>query len=237
MRYTDMHCHLVYGVDDGAQTREDMQGMLRAAADNGVDHIVCTSHITPGETEFPAQLYLDHLSEGQRWCDENGLDLRLHIGSEILWTEWTPRLLHEGKVPTLDRSWCVLVEFWWDVDWQVMLKAARELGNEGMTVIFAHIERYKPLRSIERLRVLAEEYKVLLQMNGSTVIEKQGFTTDRWRARVFEEGLVDMVASDAHNTRSRGCNLKRCHEVLTERYGGEYADRLCALNQRRLFGW
>ena len=171
MKFTDMHCHIIYGVDDGARTPEDMHGMLRLAAENGIDHIVCTSHITPGEAEFPARKYLEHLQEGQRYCDEQGLGIQMHLGSEILWTDMSPRMVHEGKVPTLDRSWCVLVEFWWDVEYSVMLKAARELGNEGMTVIFAHIERYKPLRSIERLRVLAEEYKVLLQMNGSTVIE------------------------------------------------------------------
>ena len=52
-----------------------------------------------------------------------------------------------------------------------------------------------------------------------------------------EEGLVDLVATDTHNLSNRPNRLLRCHEVLTERYGEEYANRLCAENQHRLFGW
>ena len=237
MKLTDMHCHIVYGVDDGARSAEDMQAMLLAARDNQIDHIVCTSHITPGEQRFPAEDYVRHLQEGQRFCDENNLGIQLHMGSEILWTDMSPRMVHEGKVPTLDRSWCVLVEFWWDVEYSVMLKAARELGNEGMSVVFAHIERFKPLRNIRNIRELAEDYRVIMQMNCATIIEKQGLLNDRWRNKVLEEGLVDLVATDTHNLSNRPNRLLRCHEVLTERYGEEYANRLCAENQHRLFGW
>ncbi|MBR6029316.1 MAG: hypothetical protein IKP40_09520 [Clostridia bacterium] len=237
MKFTDMHCHIIYGVDDGARTPEDMHGMLRLAAENGIDHIVCTSHITPGEAEFPARKYLEHLQEGQRYCDEQGLGIQMHLGSEILWTEMTPQMIRDGKVPTLDRSWTVLVEFWWDVDFALMCKAARLMGNEGMSVVLAHLERYKPLRTIGNIRTLAEEYGVVMQMNCKTITEKQGLSGDHWRNKVLEEGLVDLVASDAHNTGSRACNMKQCHEVLTSRYGADYADRLCGENQHRLFGW
>lgn len=46
--FTDYHAHFVYGVDDGAQTREEMYAMLDAAAADGVRHLFATSHSTPG---------------------------------------------------------------------------------------------------------------------------------------------------------------------------------------------
>ena len=46
--FTDYHAHFVYGVDDGAQTREEMYAMLDAAASDGVRHLFATSHSTPG---------------------------------------------------------------------------------------------------------------------------------------------------------------------------------------------
>ena len=45
--FTDYHAHFVYGVDDGAQTREEMYAMLDAAAADGVRHLFATSHSTP----------------------------------------------------------------------------------------------------------------------------------------------------------------------------------------------
>ena len=51
--FTDYHAHFVYGVDDGAQTREEMYAMLDAAAADGVRHLFATSHSTPGMERFP----------------------------------------------------------------------------------------------------------------------------------------------------------------------------------------
>ena len=50
--FTDYHAHFVYGVDDGAQTREEMYAMLDAAAADGVRHLFATSHSTPGMERF-----------------------------------------------------------------------------------------------------------------------------------------------------------------------------------------
>ena len=50
--FTDYHAHFVYGVDDGARTREEMFAMLDAAAADGVTRLFATSHSTPGMEPF-----------------------------------------------------------------------------------------------------------------------------------------------------------------------------------------
>ncbi len=236
MSLVDMHCHLVYGVDDGAQKESDMQDMLRLAAENGVRHIVCTSHITPGEEPFPAERYADHLRKGQAFCEAEGLDIVLHPGSEILYTDHTPRMVREGKVPRLNGKWAVLVEFWYEVPFEKLCEAAEKLGErgEGMTVVFAHIERYKTLRSIRQIEKLRDDYGVLMQMNARTVYTKQGFLTDRWKKKAIGDGLIDMIASDAHNTGDRPCNMLKAWEWLRDAYDTETADWLCGGSQTEL---
>ncbi len=224
---TDMHCHIVWGVDDGARTEEDTHAMLRLAAENRVSHIVCTSHITPGEAPFPLARYQDHLARAQAWCDGEGLDITLHPGSEILYTDQTPRLVREGQVPRLNGRHAVLVEFWYEAPYRTMCEAARLLGNEGMQVIFAHIERYKETRSLKHVEELRDEYGVLTQVNARTIAEKQGFMTDRWKRKLLDADLVDLVSSDAHNTGSRPCNVLKAWEALRDGWGQETADRLC----------
>lgn len=84
--FTDYHAHFVYGVDDGAQTREEMYAMLDAAAADGVRHLFATSHSTPGMEHFPQEVYDRHLAFARDYCAQKGYDLKLEHGSELLYT-------------------------------------------------------------------------------------------------------------------------------------------------------
>ncbi len=47
MNYADMHCHMLYGVDDGAQDRETSRAVLDAAYADGTRTICFTPHCHP----------------------------------------------------------------------------------------------------------------------------------------------------------------------------------------------
>lgn len=234
--FVDIHHHLIHGVDDGPQTFEDTQKMLIHASEQGVSHIVATSHATPGREAFPADRYLRHLDQAQQWCDEQGLNLTIHSGCEVLYTDESPRLLHEGYVPTLAQTWVVLAEFFPMDSFERLCQAARALGNEGFTVVMAHVERYKALQSMKHVEELREEYAVKMQMNCNTLLTKKGFLTDRWVRKMIENGYIDYVASDAHNVSSRPCSMQSCYELLKTKYGEDTANALCFENQMELLG-
>lgn len=235
-KFVDIHHHLIYGVDDGPATAEDMKKMLLRAAQENVGHIVCTSHATPGGHPFPRADYTAHLEEARAWCREEGLDLQLHSGCEVLYTDFSANLLRERHFPSLADSWNVLVEFTPDTDFRRMCDAARRIGNEGYDLIFAHVERYQALRSFAHVQELREEYGVFMQMNANTIINRKGFFFDRWVRHMLDEGFIDCVATDAHNVTSRPCMMRMCHEMLKARYGSGAADDMCGGFQRRLLG-
>lgn len=232
--FVDMHHHLIHGVDDGPRSFEDTQRMLKLAAEQGVRHIVATSHATPGQEAFPGDKYLAHLGMAQQWCREQGLNLSIHSGCEVLYTDMAPRLLAEGQLPTLAETWVTLVEFYPLDPFERLCQAARLLGNEGFTVVMAHVERYKALQSMRDVELLREEYGVKMQMNCNTVISRKGFLQDRWTRKMIENGYIDYVASDAHNTSSRPCSMQKCYDLLWEKYGEETAAALCWENQMDL---
>lgn len=231
--FVDLHHHLIYGVDDGAKSMENMQLMIFRAADEGVTELVCTSHATPGYEPFPMETYLAHLEEARAFIREREIDMRLHAGCEILYTDAAARMLREGKLPTLAGSHAVLVEFSPDASFRQLTEAASAIGMAGCEALFAHVERYEALRSLKNVRTLREEYGVSMQMNANTVIGKQGFFTGRWVRHMLEGGYIDCIATDAHNLSSRPCRMRRCHELLQEKYGQELADELCGGFQRR----
>ncbi len=227
--FTDIHHHIIYGVDDGPATREQSCAMLRAAAEQGVTRVICTSHAMPGTERFPLERYWEHLQEERDYCRTEGLQIELAEGCEILWDRSCTRLLSENAFPTLNGSHYVLVEFYPNSPWSELLFAARNLNAAGYRPIFAHVERFACLRRPGRLEALADDYEVLLQMNAKTALasEKPGIFGDRWPAKVLEKGLIDCIASDAHDTVNRPCRMHACYKDLLRRYGRETADRLC----------
>lgn len=237
MALIDIHHHLIYGVDDGAKTLEDTQKMLLRACEQGVTHLVATSHATPGRELFPAEQYIAHFEEAERLCVEQQLPITLHMGAEILYTDEASRILRAGQIPTLANTNVVLVEFLPNVTYDRLCHAARYLGNQGFTVVFAHVERYyEALKDVEHIASLREEYNVWTQMNCNTILRKRGFFFDRWVKRLLAEEYIDIVSSDAHNVTSRPCTLGQCYHTLTQRYGVEMANALCYENAASLLG-
>lgn len=236
MQFADLHHHVIYGVDDGPQTFEDAQAMLRRAHENGVTDIAATSHATPGRHRFPMDTYLEHLRKEQAWADEQGLGIRLHTGCEILYTDETVRLLQDNAIPTIDSTRLILVEFLPANDFNHIQNAVRRLGNAGYTVIVAHAERYDGTRKVEDLRALREDLGAYIQINAHTFISPGGFFAKRWLRKAMENGCCDLAATDAHNTSSRSCQMKKCHETIIKEWGQDTADSLCIETPRQLLG-
>ena len=109
--YTDIHSHVIWGVDDGAETKEETFRMLREAVEDGIDRIICTPHVTPGVYEFPMERFLENFYEATEYTRKEGLPLQLFYGAELLWTEMTPRLLRERQVPTMAGTNHAMIEF------------------------------------------------------------------------------------------------------------------------------
>lgn len=120
--FTDYHAHFVYGVDDGARTREDMYAMLDAAAADGVSHLYATSHSTLGMEPFPQEIYDRHLAFARDYCRAKGYALTLESGSELLYTPAAGYAASQRELITLGGTDWVLLEFVPDV-------TARELEH------------------------------------------------------------------------------------------------------------
>lgn len=234
MPFVDVHHHLNFGLDDGAQTFEEMQKMMLLAVAEGIGHIVCTTHVVPGRMPFDEEIYQHHLQRGQQWCKDEKLSLTLHPGCEIMYTNSTESWLEAGKMPTLANSRTVLVEFMPDVSFRRLCEAARRLGNLGYRVIIAHVERYEILRKVALVHILRDEYGAYMQMNTDTVTMKNGFFTRRWVRRVLDGGCIDVIATDAHNMADRRCRMQHCFDLLCKDYGQEYAEALCIHNPMAL---
>lgn len=231
----DIHQHCVYGVDDGPKNWEDTLAMLSSAEKQGIERIIATSHALPGRAHFDFDGYLDKLDEINAYARKQGWKIRLLPGCEIYYSSKALKKLDADAIPTLVGGQHVLVEFQPETKADEVFRAMRELANGGYKPILAHVERYFALQDkpevIQDLRRLG----VLIQMNAKTVLHSKGlFGGKGFIRKLLKEGVVDFVATDAHNTSSRPVCLKEAYDFLQKHYGQEMADLLTWKNQIEL---
>ena len=227
IRFADIHHHLIYAVDDGAQTEEDMQNMLRKAWNENIHAIVATPHVTPGVHHFPWDRFDRHMQKARDFCRSNEIGIDLYKGCEILYTDMTPDYLQEEKIPTLAGTDFVLVEFSPDDTFDHIENAVDRILCSGCRPIVAHCERYMCLQRKPKLvQKLKDNYDVRMQVNCGTLVVSKGFWMDRFVRFVFENGLIDALATDAHNVTTRAVRMKAAYSAVKKAWGREYAVQL-----------
>ncbi len=228
MKFSDIHSHFVYGMDDGAQTAQDMEAMLDAAVADGVGCLIATPHITPGLHPFNEDRFWRHLLEARAYCQIRGYSLNLYAGAEVLYTPALEHYMSRHALPTLANSQKVLLEFAPAIPFAEITDAVDLLERNGYVPILAHIERYKALSGLN-IYQLKEQHSVLYQVNCSAVIDGEGLFKDMQLRRWFRDELIDHVASDSHNCRLRKTRMKSAFTILSKRFGVEYARRLVGM--------
>ena len=217
--YTDIHSHVIWGVDDGAETKEETFEMLQAAVRDGIDTIICTPHVTPGVYEFPEEKFLAHYREAEEYIRSEGLDLRLYRGAELLWTENTPRLLREGKTPSMAGSKYAMIEFSPTDGREKIYDALQKVAGAGFIPVIAHMERYPAIGKTAQVREMKSRFRAMVQINARSLTRKQPLLRRGFFDAIFKEGLVDFVATDTHSMPGRETCMTEGMKALKEKYG------------------
>lgn len=225
--FTDIHQHLIWGVDDGAESRETMHSMLREAHRQGLQTIVATSHAKPGVRPFDMERCVERVAEAQSFCKLENLGIRVLLGAEIAWTYQTPLALRQGKVPTIGGTDYVLLEFWRNISWREAIDAVKQLKRAGYCPVLAHPERYLAfLQSPKKTFQFRNETGTLLQVNANTLLAPRNYWERRFTDYLLRTEAVDAVASDAHDVASRPVNLEAAYQWLTIHTDATYAYEL-----------
>jgi len=191
--YTEVHCHILPGVDDGAPDMETALAMLREEGMQGVGDVILTPHLRRRENDY--RRIRKHYRQLREKAEEEGIGIRLHLGSELYYDSETIQNLKAGKAYTMAGSRYVLLEFSPDEHFSNISCAADEVMMAGYLPILAHAERYGCiLKHLERVGTLKEQ-GVYIQVNAGSFLKHP---KRRELVMLAQEGLVDLVGTDCH---------------------------------------
>lgn len=234
MAFADIHCHTLFGCDDGPKTEGEMYALMDASYNDGVRYICFTPHCHLGFWGNNHETISTSFSKAQSYARINYPDLSLKLGSELRCSRDIFDWLEAGLCRTMAETDCVLVDF---SEWErgsVIADGLRRLLSAGYTPILAHAERYgtlSPTRDIPAFR----DNGVLIQVDTQSLFGSFGLRARGRAGAILRGGFADFIASDAHDLRRRPPHMANAHRLIQKKHGSEYADVLCLENALRHF--
>jgi protein-tyrosine phosphatase len=212
--FVDAHAHVLAGVDDGPVSDEETDELLDALAAEGVTTVVTTPHIDARFDAHPDDVAARVTALRARRPGKPAI----LAGAEV----------HPGRLDdvvkagvdrfTLGGGGTLLVEAASDVPGTVLEHCLRRLQHAGVRTLFAHAERSRALREDDDLVRDLVARGARLQINARSLCPGAG-ARGKFAWKLLDEGLVSVVASDAHALQVRPPRLAEAAGEIAKRLG------------------
>lgn len=192
--FTDWHCHLLPGVDDGVQTMEETLRILSLYEDLKVKEIWLTPHIMEDIPNTTAALKA-RFEELRAAYQGN---ITLHLASEnMLDTLFEERLNKNDLLPLGKDGKHLLVETSYFNPPMGLSNILLRIKTKGYVPVLAHPERYVYMDEND-YRAL-KEMNVMFQLNLFSLVGAYGTGVRKKAGWLMKNGFYNLAGSDTHN--------------------------------------
>lgn len=230
MTFADLHIHLLYGADDGAENEMQMRDILDTAYSDGTRIICATPHYHPGYFGDNVDAIRNAFTKLKQYANKYS-DLKLYLGNELRYSPNCLEWLSCGDCKTINESKYVLVDFSKNENADYIVSSTLKLVNAGYTPVLAHTERYDEFHSDMREVKQLQECGVIIQVDAQSPFGAWGRIAKKRSKKLIEHYFADVIASDAHNISGRPPYMSSCYYYVVEKCGEKYANRIFMENQ------
>lgn len=216
----DLHCHILPGVDDGAQTMEESLEMAREAVREGITHILATPHHMSYSWNNEKQTVIRMVDELQAELDARNIPLTIFPGQEVRVYGELLEDIERGTIQFVDEGdRYLLIEFPSSAIPHYVDQLFFDLQTKGITPVIVHPERNQVIQERPgRLKRLVEK-GALAQLTAASYTGGFGKQIRRLSNQLIEANLVHLIASDSHDVKKRGYHMKKAYDLLEREHG------------------
>lgn len=197
---TDMHSHLIAGIDDGVKTIDEAIEIILFMKSIGYKKIITTPHTMLGGYDNTPEIILGGKEKLKAALKEKGIDFEIEAASEYYLDEHFTGLINNNeKILTFGKDY-VLFEFSYMSRPSSMETTFFDLSVNGYRPILAHPERY-PYLADKGLKeyIKIKDAGVLLQINMFSLVGFYGKQAQLLAHELIDHNMVDFIGSDIHN--------------------------------------
>ncbi len=197
----DLHSHILPGIDDGPGDLKGAIALARAAVADGTTVIAATPHVREDYPNVHLRELGDRCARLNEALHDHEVPLEVIVGAEVdvVWTRTASdeelrmaTYAQAGKEMLLETPYGPLPPGF--EDW-----VFSRMSPEGIRVMLAHPERNPSFQqSPERLAEMVSR-GVLVQVTAGSLAGKRKSESRKLARWLVEEGLAQVIASDAHS--------------------------------------
>lgn len=231
----DIHSHILPIVDDGSSSVDMSLDMLDEAYRDGTKEIVLTPHLAYAYGfENPNYKIKELFGQFKDIVEDVGIPIKMYLGCEFLYRSHESFERHFEEITTLNDTKYLLMEFYFDVEEEVILEAVQNVLDKGYIPVVAHPERFEAIQINPDIAVEIVNSGGYLQMNKGSILGDYGSLVKETVKNLLENKLIHFVGSDAHNLRSRHSRMYESYVQVKTRFGSDYAQRIFKENGKIL---
>jgi len=209
MLSTDMHSHLIPGIDDGAKEIEDSIELIRNLHELGFRKLYTTPHIMSDYFKNTPENINAGLERVREAIAAEGIDMEIHAGAEYYLDDGFTKKLENEKLLTIGDNY-LLFEISYINCPDNVEEVIFRMQVQGYKPILAHPERYPfwygDFSKYQKLKDIG----AILQVNINSLGGYYGADARRTAERLIDAGLVDLLGTDCHHLR----HIEGLHRTL-----------------------
>lgn len=192
---TDVHCHLLPGVDDGFSSTEKSLHALKKLEERGVKRMILTPHFMKDYPENNRESISEQFNAFKAEAETvSGIQLRL--GAEYMLDACFMNHYKQGFLTLDEGGTHVLCETSYLMYEQNITEMLYEIMCDGFQPVIAHPERYEYAVKDNYFRWKDKSYK--FQLNLLSLAGAYGTPAAVKSRYLLKEGMYDYVGSDMH---------------------------------------
>jgi protein-tyrosine phosphatase len=194
---TDVHSHLLPGIDDGVKTMEESYEVISQLMELGYTRFITTPHVMIDRYPNTSEIILSKLAEVNLFLKEKNVEIELNAAAEYYLDEWLMDKVETG-IPLLTFGKNYLL---FETNFMVEPFALKEFifkaTSAGYKLVYAHPERYAYMTLQKAIDL--RDRGVLLQLNLASLVGYYSRPIQKMAYQLIDNGLVDFLGSDCHN--------------------------------------
>lgn len=198
---TDIHAHLVPGIDDGARDICHGADLAQELERLGIRRLVLTPHVTdevfpntPSTIDPPLALLHNELRE-------RGSRLDIHVSAEYRIDELLYAQLRQGLVRPMPGGYLLIECGWMSEPFRLEAFVTELVRHYGYRPILAHPERYPYYQREPGQYLRLRRMGLRFQINILSLAGFYGTQVRELAKEMMEKNMVEFIGTDLHNHR------------------------------------
>lgn len=196
---TDMHSHLIPGVDDGAASLQTSLQLIRGMHELGFTKLITTPHIMWDIYKNSADIILSRLDKLREALVKENIPVEIHAAAEYFLDDHVAELLQTNQ-PLLKVSGnMVLTEFSMAYLPHGIKEILFDMQMQGYQPVIAHPERYAYLQANKEFYDELKDIGCLFQLNILSLGGGYGRTVQELAQYLLKKDYYDLLGTDLHH--------------------------------------